>query len=158
MLYAAYWDELRVRAASGPLTATEIGRIMGYNGPDGVTRLRAAKHVIKRVEVVGSVWPRKSHMGPPAKLYVVTFRSAENSEEDAAMAQVRSFARSTKSQQREFRVVWQIAKGHAQQTRLYQKQGPAEKFFRGLPESYKVKRMETRPVGEWHFWEGDVKK
>lgn len=64
---AHYDDKLFKRAAAGPLTADEIGSIVGCYAADAVTRLRNRRDI--RVTVVGHLSRRQGQMGPAKKLY-----------------------------------------------------------------------------------------
>lgn len=62
-----YDDDLMQRAAKGPITAEETGKIMHCYGPDAITRLRGRRDLV--VEIVGEIPVPK---GPAKKLYQIT--------------------------------------------------------------------------------------
>lgn len=51
----------------------------------------------------------------------------------------------------EYRVTWQIAKGHAHQRRIYQRKGAALVFYDYLKSKDRLPlvKFETRKVGDW---------
>lgn len=66
----AYDHRLLQRSVDHPLTADEIGEIVGCYGPDAVTRLRQRKTLA--VKIVGT--QRKNGKGPAKKLYRIERR------------------------------------------------------------------------------------
>jgi len=65
---ARYDNKLFKIATTRPMTAAEIGEIVGCYSADALTRLRARKDI--RVAVVGRL-PHNGQQGPPKKLYKI---------------------------------------------------------------------------------------
>lgn len=66
---AKYDAKLLRLSATRPITADEIGKIVGCHGPDAVTRLRGRRDL--RVSVVGTVPHPGERRGGPNKLYTI---------------------------------------------------------------------------------------
>jgi hypothetical protein len=60
-------NELLARAAHGPMTAEEIGKVMRRYGPDAVTQLRGTQRF--KVTIVGHLLREDGRKGPHKKLY-----------------------------------------------------------------------------------------
>lgn len=66
---AQYDDKLFRKAAIGPLTAAEVGKIVGCYSADALTRLRTRRDV--RVTIVGHLPRENGRQGPAKKLYKI---------------------------------------------------------------------------------------